>query len=115
MARNQYLLWSLLIGLGLPLAAQKHSEITSAFLQHPADSAKRVEFLCMKPNGVGPWPLLVFVHGHQQGDRPGAAVYATQGTLQRMAERGIVAIAVSQPGYGQSDGPPDYAGPSTQK
>jgi dipeptidyl aminopeptidase/acylaminoacyl peptidase len=31
-----------------------------------------------------------------------------------MAERGVVAVAVSQPGYGKSDGPPDYAGPSTQ-
>jgi dipeptidyl aminopeptidase/acylaminoacyl peptidase len=31
-----------------------------------------------------------------------------------MASRGYVAAAVSQPGYGQSDGPPDFCGPYTQ-
>ena len=31
-----------------------------------------------------------------------------------MATRGYVAAAVSQPGYGKSDGPPDYCGPFTQ-
>ena len=102
------------IALGMPLTAQQFSGVTTAFIPHPTDSAKRVEFLCAKPNGTGPWPMLVFVHGHQVGSRVGGSVYVTQGTLQRIAERGIVAVAVSQPGYGQSDGPPDYAGPTTQ-
>jgi dipeptidyl aminopeptidase/acylaminoacyl peptidase len=31
-----------------------------------------------------------------------------------MARAGFVAAAVSQPGYGGSDGPPDYCGPRTQ-
>ena len=31
-----------------------------------------------------------------------------------MASRGYVAAAVSQPGYGHSDGPPDFCGPFTQ-
>ena len=34
--------------------------------------------------------------------------------MGRMASRGYVAAAVSQPGYGQSDGPPDFCGPYTQ-
>jgi len=32
-----------------------------------------------------------------------------------MASRGYVAAAVSQPGYGHSDGPPDFCGPFTQE
>ena len=53
---------------------------------------------------------MVFVHGHQGGDRPGGAVYGAQGTRQPTTSRDIAAVAVSQPGYGQSDGPPDFAG-----
>ena len=33
----------------------------------------------------------------------------------KLAHDGIVAVAVSQPGYGKSDGPPDYCGPVTQE
>jgi dipeptidyl aminopeptidase/acylaminoacyl peptidase len=32
-----------------------------------------------------------------------------------MASRGYVAAALSQPGYGHSDGPPDFCGPFTQE
>jgi dipeptidyl aminopeptidase/acylaminoacyl peptidase len=96
-----------------PAAAQQ-SQVTRSFLPHPHDSTKRIEYFIAKPADSGPWPVLLFVHGHQEGDRPGAAFYKSQGTLQQMAERGIVGVAVSQPGYGQSDGPPDFAGPRTQ-
>jgi dipeptidyl aminopeptidase/acylaminoacyl peptidase len=115
--RSSLGIWSVSISLGLSLGAkaQQPPGVTTGILQHPTDHAKRIEFLWTKPTGAGPWPLLVFVHGHQDGARPGAAVYATQGTLQNMAQRGIVAVAVSQPGYGRSDGPPDFAGPFTQK
>ncbi len=36
------------------------------------------------------------------------------GRLGIMASRGYVAAAVSQPGYGNSTGPPDFCGPVTQ-
>ena len=38
------------------------------------------------------------------------------GSLERIAVRvGVVAASVSQPGYGGSDGPPDWCGPATQR
>ncbi len=36
------------------------------------------------------------------------------GRLGRMAAQGYVAAAISQPGYGNSDGSPDFCGPRTQ-
>src|SRR5215471_6014370 len=40
-------------------------------IQHPDDSSKRVEFFLKKPAGAGPWPAVIFLHGHQEGGRPG--------------------------------------------
>jgi len=44
----------------------------------------------------------------------GGEAFVKTGRLGVMATRGYVAAAVSQPGYGKSDGPPDYCGPFTQ-
>jgi dipeptidyl aminopeptidase/acylaminoacyl peptidase len=84
------------------------------FLRHPDDPAKRIEYYLAKPEGNGPWPALIHVHGHQPGERPGAAVYVSNGRLRQMSTQGVVGVAVSQPGYGKSDGPPDFCGPRTQ-
>lgn len=45
--------------------------------------------------------------------RDGGESYVKVGRLGMMAARGYVAAAVSQPGYGNSDGPPDFCGPFT--
>jgi len=83
------------------------------FLPHPSDPDKKIEVYWMKPQGTGPWPLMVYAHGHQPGGiRPGAAV--SGGWLQKMTKSGALAVAISTPGYGQSDGPPDFSGPCTQ-
>jgi dipeptidyl aminopeptidase/acylaminoacyl peptidase len=57
---------------------------------------------------------VLFIHGHQEPFRDGGEAYVKNGRLGRMASRGYVAAAVSQPGYGRSDGPPDFCGPYTQ-
>ena len=49
------------------------------------------------------------------GKRPGGRLYVMRRHLDRMVARGYVAAAVSQPGYGASDGPPDFCGPFTHK
>ena len=74
----------------------------------------KVELYLSTPAGDGPWPAILFVHGHQIDERPGARVFADVGRLTRLVDRGFVAAAVSMPGYGKTPGPPDYCGPRTQ-
>jgi dipeptidyl aminopeptidase/acylaminoacyl peptidase len=82
---------------------------------HPAElDGRAVEFFLRRPDGAAAHPAILFVHGHQEPQRPGGRGYADVGRLDRMARAGFVAAAVSQPGYGGSDGPPDYCGPRTQ-
>jgi dipeptidyl aminopeptidase/acylaminoacyl peptidase len=83
-------------------------------IPHPDDASKRVEYFLEKPSGAGPWPTIVLLHGHQDGKRPGGKDFVDWGVLKPMADRGYLAVAVSQPGYGNSTGPADYCGPFTQ-
>lgn len=83
-------------------------------IPHPDDASRRVEYFVEAPEGEGPWPMVLLLHGHQDGDRPGGADFERWGVLQTLAERGYLAVAVSQPGYGHSDGPADFSGSFTQ-
>ena len=86
-------------------------------LPHPDESSKKVELLWAEPKGEGPWPVILYVHPHQFPERPGANGLVGPGVLPWMTQRvgGLLAAAVSQPGYGRSDGPPDFCGPKTQR
>jgi dipeptidyl aminopeptidase/acylaminoacyl peptidase len=75
---------------------------------------KRVEVFWTTPAGSGPWPVAMYIHGHQEQIRNGGEMYVASGRLGAMARRGYVAASVSQPGYGSSDGPADFCGPRTQ-
>ncbi|MDR6190589.1 dipeptidyl aminopeptidase/acylaminoacyl peptidase [Agrobacterium pusense] len=58
----------------------------------------------------------MFVHGNQGGLLLGGREAVDDGSLVRFSSRlGITAAAVSQPGFGASDGPADFCGPSTQQ
>jgi dipeptidyl aminopeptidase/acylaminoacyl peptidase len=85
-------------------------------LADPLDPHRRVEVYWARPNGNGRYPLLVFLHGHQEPAerRVGGRAFVDWGVLRETADGGVVAVAVSQPGYGASDGPADYCGPATQ-
>lgn len=83
-------------------------------IQHPDDPAARVEYFVQTPPTQGPWPTVVFVHGHQDGARPGGQQFVSWGVLDRFARRGYLAVSISQPGYGGSTGPADFCGPRTQ-
>jgi dipeptidyl aminopeptidase/acylaminoacyl peptidase len=85
-----------------------------AFLPHPQHPSKQIEIFWTTPVGAGPWTAMLFIHGHQEQFRDGGEAYVKNGCLGRMASRGYVAAAVSQPGHGHSDGPPDFCGPFTQ-
>ncbi|HMD66067.1 MAG TPA: alpha/beta fold hydrolase [Stellaceae bacterium] len=84
-------------------------------LSHSQDQNKAVELFWAKPEGNGPFPVVLFIHGHQEGPRDGGEAYVWTGRLGIMARQGYVSAAVSQPGYGNSAGPPDYCGPFTQQ
>jgi len=86
----------------------------AAFVPHPDSPEKQVEYFAQQPDGSGPWPTIVFLHGHQRGKRLGGRVFADWGVLDRYAREGYLAVSVSLPGYGASDGPPDSAGPHAQ-
>ncbi|MBY3441774.1 alpha/beta hydrolase family protein [Rhizobium laguerreae] len=58
---------------------------------------------------------ILFVHGNQGGLLLGGREAVDDGSLIRFSSRlGVTAAAVSQPGFGASDGPADFCGPTTQ-
>ncbi len=88
--------------------------VTRVFVPHPDRPGARVELYVGPGLGAGRHPGIVYVHGHQSPLLPGGRVYVGWRVLTWEAGHGRVAVAVSQPGYGASDGPADYCGPYTQ-
>ena len=107
--------WMLLTFAGL-IACSGHRVANAQVLSiaHPDDPARKVEYFLEKPKGSGPWPTIVFLHGHQEPPRAGGKDFVRWGVLDQFAGRGYLAVAISQPGYGNSTGPADFCGPFTQ-
>ena len=84
------------------------------FLPGSKDNNKKVELFWTRPAGSGVYPTVLLVHGHQEQVRNGGEAFVKTGRLGILASRGYVAASLSQPGYGNSDGPADYCGPITQ-
>jgi dipeptidyl aminopeptidase/acylaminoacyl peptidase len=105
----------LVVCLSPALSCREGAQVHSEQIAHPDDPAKRVEYFVRSPASTGPSPTVVFLHGHQDGARPGGRDFVTWGVLDDIANRGYLAVAVSQPGYGRSSGPADYSGDFTQR
>jgi dipeptidyl aminopeptidase/acylaminoacyl peptidase len=73
-----------------------------------------VEYFLEKPKGNGPWPTIILLHGHQERPSAGGRAFVKWGVLDQFAERGYLAVAISQPGYDNSAGLADFCGPFTQ-
>ena len=99
----------------LTQASPSSTQLKRLLIAHPDDTSKQVEYFIRTPVGEGPWPTLIFLHGHQEDPRTGGSVFVQWGVLDQIAERGYLALAVSQPGYGKSTGPADFCGPFTQR
>ncbi|MBB3655587.1 dipeptidyl aminopeptidase/acylaminoacyl peptidase [Rhizobium sp. BK650] len=76
----------------------------------------RVELFQARPESERPAGAILFVHGNQGGRLTGARETVDTGALVRFCSGlNIIAAAVSQPGFGASDGPADFCGPNTQR
>src|SRR3989344_3153968 len=81
-----------------------------------SSSNQKIEFYLQKPDGPGPFPVLLLIHPHQEWpSKIGAKFFVNSGTMKSWAEKGWMTVAFSQPGYGASDGPADFCGPATQQ
>ncbi|WP_209017068.1 alpha/beta hydrolase family protein [Roseibium aggregatum] len=80
------------------------------------DGGDTVELFQAKGGNTPHGGAMLFVHGNQGGRLIGAKEAVDSGILARVSARlNITAAAVSQPGFGASDGPPDFCGPETQQ
>jgi dipeptidyl aminopeptidase/acylaminoacyl peptidase len=68
---------------------------------------KTVEAISFVPAGDGPFPGVLMVPGYERTARDLAPLG------MRLAREGFAAVAVTQPGFGKSEGPADFVGPRT--
>lgn len=92
------------------------SSLFAGELKHELISGRlgQVEIFHERPEGNGPFPALILIHGHQGGRKIGAESIAKSGYFPQIIKKGFVAIAVSQSGYGQTSGLPDNCGENSQ-
>lgn len=97
-------------GCGQPSLAERRVIIS------PQRPSSEIEYFVAHPNGRGPWPTIVLLHGHQPAfSSIGGKSFVKWGELDRYAREGYLAISISLPGFGGSSGPADFAGPVTQQ
>jgi Mn2+/Fe2+ NRAMP family transporter len=53
--------------------------IQHAFLPHPQHPSKQIEIFWTTPVGAGPWPAVLFIHGHQERSDPAAQPSSAMG------------------------------------
>ena len=100
-------------------------EPTFDLLADIADNRRQVEMLTYPPDASdGPWPTILFVHGFQRREEdtvfaPGAKamleVPPRYPLFEMFRQKGYLVAAVSQSGYGNTDGPLDFCGPLSQQ
>lgn len=79
------------------------------------DASRELELFWMEPKISKPWPVVIYLHGHTEGEFQGGRVFHAWGALQKASGQGYLAVAVSLPGYGKSSGPRDFMGPDSQE
>ena len=110
MTKPMRLVFLFLLGI-VACSGHRIARAEALSITHPDDPARKVEYFLEKPKRPGPWPAIIFLHGHQPS---GGKDFVTWGVLDDYADRGYLAVSISQPGYGNSTGPADFCGPLTQ-
>jgi len=91
------------------------AEIKHEFISQAENSAK-IEIFWSKPTNKGKYPLLILVHPHQSWpDKVGGKVFINNNFIKKWSDKGYVVAALSQPGYGESDGSSDFCGERSQQ
>jgi len=72
-----------------------------------AVNGKAVEAISFHPAGDGRFPGVLLIPGYERTARELIPLGV------RLAREGFAGVAVSQPGFGKSQGPPDFVGPRT--
>jgi hypothetical protein len=78
-------------------------------------SSQAIEYFWSKPEGLGPFPVLLMIHPDQDSPKTGGRSFVDSGQLDFWAKKGFLTVAISQPGYGGSERPSDFCGPKTQQ
>lgn len=89
----------------------KNSNLEQKFLLNT--DGKKIETYTAFPSAPPPWPVLVVLHGHQENPSLGVKDLVAQQAAQ-WNPQGVMVIGMSQPGYGESEGPGDFAGLRSQ-
>src|SRR3989344_8618914 len=106
---------SVILFLLLILPAISYGSVNHEFLKLN-DSNNKIEIYWDKPEGVGPWPLLILLHPHQEWpDKIGSEVFVKNKSIEAWTKNNFVTVAISMPGYGNTDGISDFCGPQSQK
>lgn len=86
----------------------------ASLMPHPDNADAQIEYFVRTPQGQGPWPTVVLLHGAQPvwsvTSGEGGFSFVRYGVLDELSRKGYLAVAVSLPGYGNSNGPDDFAG-----
>lgn len=91
-------------------------QIEHSFIDNPNQSHQRIEFFTLKPQGTGPFPVIFLLDGYQTPENSlGGKQLVDLGYLNTFVKEGIVAISISKPGFGNSEGSRDFSGPNSQK
>lgn len=108
-------LWLAILSIAALSGCDRSAQASPINIAHPGSAGATIEYFERYPPGPGPWPMVVFLHGHQDPlRRNGGQAYENWGVLRKFSQKGYLAVAVSLPGYGGSTGPEDFAGPFTQ-
>src|SRR4029077_17389637 len=95
-------------------AAAGEPQAKQEFIQDPERYAQ-IEFYTLKPEGSGPFPVMFMLHGSQAPEENvGGRQYVDLHWMENFTKMGIMAVSISQPGFGHSEGSRDWCGPASQ-